>query len=199
MSNDKPAKPGAKASDVLPTSPPAMPASNASDERSLYWIGCDLEGPQMRYQIAGTTFQHAVDKSVKGEVTSTSVAQLGNVEYLTADQVARIKRNAHREVVRTFRSENGEVGRQLLACTTRRYIRERGDYPVGCHVYMVPVDEKFIAPRIDASLPDRLMKPSDWVMPTREEDPIITAEKERAKIQAEAIAQAVSALHAAAK
>lgn len=157
------------------------------DEQRPYHIGCDRQGPKQSYILGGQALTYQTQTLQRSGGGTGRVAHFGSIAMLREDEAARIVTEAHRHIVR-----RGKV----IDSQRPGFRRQRGDTPVGCFVYCVPSTDGR-APLVTADagpLPPRICKDADdWQPPIPEIDPALAEEQERAKIQAQAIAQALSA------
>lgn len=175
--------------------PPADPhASLDAWAAKPYWAGCDLEGPKQAYNFGPCTFQARTEKvvDVPGSEIAQRFPQSGLIVRLTDEQVERVQLEARRHVVRSLSGQGAKRGRRLLlTASAHRYLRRRQDYPIGRHLWLIPVSPGFHLPGCGAegAVPESRMVPEseEWIPPTQELPEEIQLEQQKAKILAAAM------------
>ena len=125
-------------------------------EALAYWVGCLPGCPVQNAIVGGISFPRKtqrVGEAGFGTLTARS-DQKGAVAYLTAAQVKKVMHGARALVVR--KKGGGAKARRILLNAdpahfvsdkmnpgqkVREYVRQRGDIPIGCYIYMVPYDD----------------------------------------------------------
>jgi hypothetical protein len=105
----------------------------------LYRIGLTADCPVHQVSLGGRTFAKRTEK-VEGYGADTRRTDVrGSFEFLTDQDVARIKENASKRVIRATSGDKKFC--RVYATDNRRYRRLGGDEPLARYVYVEQVEE----------------------------------------------------------
>lgn len=145
------------------------PADDTTEPAVAYWCGAFEGGPRQCYNLAGVSFPLFTEKPGPHNTPRPQRTRVkGCIQTLTASQVERVKHAARTLVVR--RKGLGKDARQIVINAdpahfgidpktgrrVREYVRQPGDMPVGCFIFIVPFDET-LGPNWQSREPERLI------------------------------------------
>ena len=116
---------------------PDEDAREAPAGMKRYWLGTLDQCPLQNATIGGRTFHRRTDKGyhVEGERMPRKIERRGALEWLTDEQVAKIKDASRRKFVR-------RVGDSARVVQPRPGApRYASDDPIGMYLYCIPVED----------------------------------------------------------